>query len=103
MTEYPTEQELKKIEEWDGKDIESFLAFIESLWHWPTYFVRRGKKVIRLELHTGGWSGNEAIISALGNAWGNMFWLSFWEKSIRGGHYWFKIPLSFWKTERTDE
>ena len=54
-------------------------------------FVRRrpysGK--ITIELHTGGWSGNEDLIRALQKSY---FW-SFWRISKVGGHYYFKIPL----------
>jgi hypothetical protein len=94
LDEYPTEENLKIIEEWNGKNIEAFLAYIESLWHWPDFgFKRKGGKVIRLELHTGGWSGNEDIIEALHKAWSGIFWTMYWMKSTKGGHYWFRIPL----------
>jgi hypothetical protein len=43
----------------------------------------------KLELHTGGWSGNEEIISVLQNS---MFWVMYWQKSERGGHYYFELP-----------
>ena len=90
---YPTEEELKVIEEWTGKDVEAFLAYVETLWHWPDWgFKKKGKKIIYLELHTGGWSGNEDIIGALHKAWGKMFWFCYWEKSVKGGHYYFRIP-----------
>lgn len=39
---------------------------------------------------TGGWSGNEEIISALHD--NLLFWGICWQKSERGGAYWFTIP-----------
>lgn len=94
MYRYPTEKELKFIEEWSGHMLPEFLDYIETHWHWPRWgFKKHGKRIIRLELHTGGWSGNEEIIAALRKSWRGMFWFIFWRKSIRGGHYYFRIPL----------
>ncbi|MBT9167222.1 MAG: hypothetical protein DDT19_00547 [Syntrophomonadaceae bacterium] len=92
--DYPTEKELRKIKSWeydfnlpDG-GVSDLLDYLESLW-WGSElgFKLKGKKVLRLELHTFGWSGNEDIISALHKSW---FWRLYWEKSVRGGHFYFK-------------
>jgi len=87
-------EQLNKIEKWpinSTDDIKNLIDYIRRLWWYSeTGFVLKGKQVLRLELHTYGWSGNEDIIRALRK---NDFWLLFWEKSTRGGHYWFKIPL----------
>lgn len=89
--EYPNERTLKIIETstlWETNP-KSFLDYIEgSWWDADIGFKTRGKKIITLELHTLGWSGNEEIIRALQK---NDFWWMYWQKSIRGGHYWFKI------------
>lgn len=88
---YPTEEQLNKIKSWDHRqeEVRDFLDYIESLWWAADWgFHLTGKRVLRLELHTGGWSGNEDIIGALQ---GTMFWWLFWRKSTRGGHYWFRI------------
>jgi len=86
---YPTDKELATIKDWDvlKSNVSGLLDFIEARWRWSdTYMKREGDKV---ELHTGGWSGNEDIIGALeGN---HTFWLTCWMKSERGGHYWFEI------------
>lgn len=87
---YPDEKELKIIRDWDllKSGVDGLLDFIEQIWWWPDWgFIRKGKK---LELHTGGWSGNESIIAALES--NLMFWILLWVKSERGGHYWFEIP-----------
>ena len=88
---YPTPEELRKIKEWNCiDDLDGLLRFVENLWYYPDRFYLTGKKVKRLYLSTGGWSGNESVIKALRET---MFWCFAWWKSQRGGHYWFK-----WKT-----
>jgi len=96
---YPFDWELKKIEKWDiQKDgINGLLDLIEEISHWSDLcFVKKSgftefnrKKCFKLTLHTGGWSGNEDIIRALQK--NSMFWILYWVKSIRGGHYYFEI------------
>ena len=88
---YPTEEELEKIKKWDFKDPIGLLNYVERLWSYPDRFVLTGKRVLRLYLSTGGWSGNESVVGALRQ---NLFWYFYWQKSQRGGHYWFKIKIS---------
>ena len=91
---YPRENELLAIKEWNflKKSIQDFLCEIKRLWHWEDWgYKLSGKRVLRLELHTGGWSGNESIIEALRDNF--VFWTVCWIKSQRGGHYWFEIKL----------
>jgi hypothetical protein len=89
---YPTDAALEKIASYDfGKDfragIVGLVTLVTELWHWgDTQYKWDG---VNLELHTGGWSGNEDIINAL---MGTMLWHMFWQKSERGGHYYFIIP-----------
>lgn len=86
---YPTEEELNIVKNWDCKDPKGLVDYIESIWWMADWgFKLTGKKVLKLELHTGGWSGNEDIIDALQNTF--LWWL-YWEKSVRGGHYYFVI------------
>ncbi len=109
MEEYPTEEELKVFERWypenylkDKPSIRELVDDIESLWHWTDlgFHIKKGKDslshkvVMRLYLDTLGWSGNEEIIGVLQNT---AFWILFWKKSERGGHYTFEIPLEAWK------
>lgn len=100
MTEdnYPEAHELEQIKKWDFKDFTNLLNFIQDIWAYADmgYFKRRwtkdkwsGKPILEVELHTGGWSGNEDIINALlENKHFSMCWYSKWEK---GGHYYFEI------------
>ncbi len=93
--EYPREAELSRIKEWDilKKPIKELLEYILPIWKYEDRFVLTGKRVLRLYLSTGGWSGNEDIIAALKQNF--LFWSLCWVKSIRGGHYWFRIPPPF--------
>ena len=84
---YPTEETLRAIREWSSKDMRGLMQFVCDAWRYDDYVTLDGGS---LELHTGGWSGNESIVHALqGNS---MFWMMCWEKSERGGHYWFGLP-----------
>jgi hypothetical protein len=94
MDEYPSEEDLKQIREWKLGGSGSYYdlaRFIIALWWNGDVYARLwGRK---LKLHTCGWSGNEDIIAALreqGDPVG--FWAVCWDKSQRGGHYWFELP-----------
>lgn len=91
---YPTQDGLEAIKNFSGHiatpgaklDIETLLELLHVVWYFPDYIKRNGRQ---LELHTGGWSGNEEIISVLQES---MFWYLYWQKSERGGHYYFELP-----------
>jgi hypothetical protein len=92
---YPTQECLKFIEEYKGATpIKDFLLTIEYLWwHSDMGFILhekyRGKQ--KLELHTGGWSGNESIIEAILS---NFHLTHVFMKYVMwktGGHYYFII------------
>jgi hypothetical protein len=88
MNEYPSEEDLKRIETWKYKDCYNLFLFIQSLWN-----KEKGKctiKIYQVYFGTGGWSGNEEIISALQNNY--MIWSLTWQKSERGGAFWFTLP-----------
>jgi len=89
---YPTEEALSYIEKYDclKNGFIELINLIEEMWWMSDWgFKLTGKRNLKLELHTGGWSGNESIIYVLHT---NFFWSMCWVKSIRGGHYWFEIP-----------
>ena len=92
---YPEEHELDVIKEWHiskwHKELDPFklIDFIESItWTSEWCIKRRGKRIVYFEFHTAGWSGNEEIIEVLKSTF---FWTLYWQKSIRGGHYYFKV------------
>lgn len=90
---YPTEETLKRISGFDIMKEDPF-EFAEYLCdNWVNGFPPKwNPKTGGLELHTGGWSGCESIISALESSKGfPTFWGLYWYKSVRGGHYWFKV------------
>jgi hypothetical protein len=97
---YPTDLALVLIEQANPfeKNPHNLMAFIKSLWQYSDWGWSEkkkkdffGKKVISYSISTGGWSGNESLISALKNN-KNFFWTLYWKKSKVGGHYKFAIP-----------
>ena len=98
---HPTKSEIETIIHWDilNLGVSDLIELIEDVWS-KDYgrFIRRGRRVLQLELHTGGWSDNESIIEALKN--NTLFWCSFWRKSVVGGHYYFKIDTKTFKSRK---
>lgn len=91
----PSEQFLDWIKNYDivKNGVDNLLSVIFENWMYKdqAYKYKRIYKGFRiLELHTIGWSSNEAIIDALEQ--NNIFFLAYWFKSEKGGHYYFKIP-----------
>jgi uncharacterized phage protein (TIGR01671 family) len=102
---YPTDLALTLIEKANPfeKNPHELMDFIKRLWQyadwgWSTKKKKmyNGKKAVLYSISTGGWSGNESIISALKNN-GNFFWTLYWQSSRVGGHYKFLIPKKFEK------
>lgn len=91
MNDYPTEEDLKRIEEWDYKDLLGLAQFVKSIWwHGEDMATISEEKVNEFDkkyrmfkLVTGGWSGNEDILRALHN--NQMFSMLAWQSSFRGG------------------
>lgn len=83
---YPTEEALKRIEEWPHTDIAGLLAFVKRLWRYPNFWCEQGE---RLCISTGGWSGNEDLIRAMES--NRILWALCWHQSTRGGHYEFDV------------
>ena len=92
INHYPDKKSLIQIREWDvlKQGVQGLLDLIEENTNHPDWSISiKGKRVLQYEYHTGGWSGNEDVIEALRQ--NRFFWSLYWEKSIRGGHYYFKI------------
>lgn len=93
---YPTDEFLKFIEEYDPKlmPIMDFIDVLRDGWHSADRHFKIGRKYRgkrKLELHTGGWSGNEQTIRAIKeNIYLTNFCMSYvmWKT---GGHYYFEI------------
>lgn len=82
---YPSDEELERIEKWPIEDVEGLREFVFSIWNWPEFATVEGGM---WRLATGGWSGNEEIITALHQ--NHTFWVMCWQRSERGGLHWFK-------------
>jgi hypothetical protein len=89
--DYPSESTLKVIREWDllTYGVDGLLELVRNTWKYESYFRLKGKRVRKLELHTGGWSGNEDILVALEK--NTLFFTLYWDKEVRGGHFYFTI------------
>ena len=96
LDEYPTEEELKTIEEWPvEKGYKELMDYVYEIWKyakdggcWVEY--KEGGHWT-YEIATGGWSGNEDLLDAMSK--NLMFWLTCWYSSKRGGHYEFRVPI----------
>jgi hypothetical protein len=87
--QYPTEEELNTIKNWNPNDLIGLMEFIKPLWAFDSWgWSLEGGKFY---LSTGGWSGNESIVEALES--NIIWWAMFWQESRRGGHYMF-APLN---------
>lgn len=94
---YPTTEWLEFIEKYKPSEELPYLQFIELLrqswWMDDCLFVlhRKHKGKRKLELHTGGWSGNEDIIEAMR---ANIFLTHHklrYEMWKAGGHHYFEL------------
>lgn len=85
---YPDNRELKKIRNWPYADFQGLMEYVFDRWKYADCgYWKKGRKYYRIS--TGGWSGNESLISALMQ--NRMFWSCCWVSSKRGGHYVFEI------------
>lgn len=97
---YPTEAWLQYIRNYDPNvdfaPISMFVDILREGWWMPDWgyvLHRKYRGVQKLELHTGGWSGNEEIIrEILVNPYLTHFKMRY-VKWYTGGHYYFKIKV----------
>jgi hypothetical protein len=96
---YPTEEAIERVRKFKGQP-EELLALVRTGWHYGDWGWHEesacdddslNRSVHRYYLHTGGWSGNESLISAMENNF--QFWMVVWVQSRRGGHYIFEVRL----------
>ena len=96
---YPTEEWLEFIKKYNPSEqmpLDYFIQLLNQSWWMPDFgFVlrRKYKDTQVLELHTGGWSGNESIVEAIKS---NFMLSAFYirpTKWLSGGHHYFQIRL----------
>ena len=94
---YPTDAALEIVRLWHWSDTKGWFEFVKSVWYSPSWGWSEGlephdylnnPEVYRYHISTGGWSGNESIISAMNE--NDMIWSLTWVQSRRGGHYIFE-------------
>lgn len=90
MDEYPSEEDLARIEAWPFDDVNEAFDFVQTIWHWRPSGIAKEDGV--LYLATGGWSGNESIIAAMRSNIG--IW-SRWICSSRGGAHEFELEAGY--------
>ena len=89
---YPDEKTLRLVRHYSGSALEFFRA-LKTGWKHGESGVREnlnardlcGHRIVRFQLHTWGWSGNEELINAMER--NLMLQMLTWEQSRRGGHY----------------
>ena len=84
---YPTDATLLAIEKWYIRSYDNcadLLNFCIEAWKYPV-----NQEAWLYEFDTGGWSGNEEIITAMQKNY--IFWMFAWRASTRGGHYEFEL------------
>lgn len=93
---YPDEEELERIRTWPHDDFHGLMEFVgnvvEGYGHVKINYDRTkdcGHKENNYELVTGGWSGNETVVSALQD--NHLFWAMCWRATIRGGLFIFHV------------
>lgn len=79
---YPSDETLEAIEKWDFRDWKGFVRFLAESY---SVYGRFELKGTMLEMATGGWSGNEDVMSAFAHNW--ILHSQMWESSHRGGMY----------------
>jgi hypothetical protein len=96
---YPTDEELERIGTWADDDPLGWFAFIKvcwwsAEWGWTEFDGEDDfKRPLRVfEISTGGWSGNESIVTAMQNHF--ILWSLTWQNRRRGGHYTFEVIVA---------
>ncbi|MFH5822201.1 hypothetical protein [Georgenia sp. AZ-5] len=98
---YPTEAQLESIRGFVGTP-HALVSRLREMW-WPEgdYYISdeliQDHKVVEVRLATGGWSGNEQIVSELR---GTFFYLIYWHMTQRGGLHAFHIPAERYDAEQ---
>lgn len=89
---YPTDEDLATLRTLADGILDTHFAplleHLKAIWWKPGMLISWNPDTGALELHTGGWSGNEEIMGVLRETF---FWASAWRRIERGGHYYFEV------------
>lgn len=86
---YPTDETLETIKAWPSDQLPALLEYVREAWC-DYGCIRDDDRKNTVELVTGGWSGNESILSALME--NRIFWAMYWDSSHRGGLVVLRMP-----------
>ena len=99
--EYPSDAALERIKSWPYQDAAGCFEFVKAIWHWDDWAgealrpeelkvvgAEDGDRFLRLA--TGGWSGNEDIVSAINH--NVMIRALTWRLTARGGLHIYQFP-----------
>jgi hypothetical protein len=93
---YPTKADLRRIKSYKSQDEALELCkYMQERWRWDNYFtIKKGRTCfghpcMKVEMHTGGWSGHEEMIDTLMKTPFHYLQTK-WEV---GGHFYFEIPI----------
>lgn len=96
---YPTDEFLDRIAGFTGtphellEDLTKAFGVYGDVGITPGDLRYRANTGYKVRMATGGWSGNESMISALQKSW---FWRLWWVSSHVGGGFEFEIPSYWW-------
>jgi hypothetical protein len=90
---YPTDTTLKTIAAWPFP-FDGLMKYVRAAWRYADagYWTQKRD---HYRISTAGWSGNEALVTALQA--NRVFWLLSWQESRRGGHHTFDLS---WRNKR---
>ena len=95
---YPTEAALAAIHTFTGSAKELVEVLYQGMRAYGVVTIEPKdddrREIVEVYIATGGWSGNESIVSALQRSF---FWFAYWEQTRRGGAFWFHVPVDRWE------
>lgn len=99
---YPTDWGIAQLRGFSGGTPEQFVDTVRQLWWVPSLIDvapdadRHGSPIVRIRMMTGGWSGNEQVISEIDKTFFSFF---FWQSSHRGGLHIYEVPEPAWRAD----
>lgn len=90
MADYPTDEELEAVKNWPYENRFELIDYLINIFWCPDWCITvKGKRVKKVWISTGGWSGNEDIMEAFKLNF--HIWAYCWKTHRTGGHYYFEF------------